>query len=233
MKGDKQLSTVPGVCCRYDIITEPAQRGKAYALRGIERKQRSLYSVRMRRSALIRWLSVTLLVAGCSAERIIPESLEPQIDRTVTFQDVLAAPESYAGRLVVFGGEVLKAKRLKAGTEIELLHLLLDKQERPSLDRQQSQGRFLALQPEFLDPATLVEGTKMTIVGEVSGAKTQSLDDIEYRYPVVIVKHLHVWSAQSDRAAHPYASPRFSIGIGGGTGGRIGGGGGVGFGIGF
>lgn len=199
----------------------------------MERKQRALYSVRMRLLSLIGWLSVTLLFTGCASERIIPESLEPQIDRTVAFHGVLGAPESYVGRLVVFGGEVLKAKRLKTGTEIELLHLPLDKQERPSLDRQQSQGRFLALQPEFLDPATIVEGTKMTIVGEVSGTKTQLLDDIEYRYPVVIVKHLHIWSAQSDRAVSPYGSPRFSLGIGGGTGGRIRGGGGVGFGIGF
>lgn len=199
--------------------------------RGIETKPQSRYSVAMRLLSLIGWLSVALLASGCFAERIIPESLESQIDRTVAFQDVLAAPDSYTGRVVVFGGEVLKAKRLKTGTEIELLQLPLDKQERPSVDRQQSQGRFLALQPEFLDPATLVEGTKMTIVGEVSGAKTEHLDDVEYRYPVVIVKHLHIWSAQSTSYARPYASPRFSIGIGGGTGGRIGGGGG--FGIGF
>jgi len=146
------------------------------------------------------------------------------------FRDVVAAPDSYQGRIVVFGGEVLKAKRLKEGTEIELLQLPIDKGERPILDRQQSQGRFLAIQQEeFLDPATIAEGTKMTIVGEVSGTKTEHLDDVEYRYPVLIVKHLHIWSAQSSDYVLP--RPGFSIGIFGGTGGRVGGGGG--FGIGF
>lgn len=58
---------------------------------------------------------------------------------------------------MVLGGVALKAKRLKAGTQIELLQLPLDTGESPILDRQQSQGRFLAVQQEFLDPATIVE----------------------------------------------------------------------------
>lgn len=173
-------------------------------------------------------LLVVLLIAGCASQRVVPDELEPMVDRAVTFVEVVAAPESYQGRLLVLGGEVLKAKRLKDGTQIELLQLPLDKNERPILDRQRSQGRFFAIQQEFLDPATIAAGTKMTIVGEVSGAETDHLDDVEYRYPVVIVKHLHTWQEQS----HDYVRPRpgFSIGIFGGTG--FGGGRG-GLGIGF
>lgn len=176
------------------------------------------------------WLAAFVLAAACSSQRVIPESLEPLVDRTVGFRELVAAPESYQGKVVVLGGEVLKAKRLKEGTQIELLQLTLDKDERPILDRQQSQGRFLALQREFLDPATIVAGTKMTIIGEISGSKTEALDDVDYRYPVVIVKHLYTWPSQSqDYIIQP--RPRFSIGIGGGTGMGVGGGGG--FGLGF
>lgn len=175
------------------------------------------------------WWAVLILSAACSSQRVIPEALEPLVDRAVTFREVVEAPDSYRGKIVVVGGEVLKAKRLKAGTQIELLQLPLDKGERPILNRQQSQGRFLAIQEEFLDPATIVEGAKMTIVGEVSGAKTEHLDDVEYRYPVLIVKHLHTWPAPSPDYARP--QPGFSIGIFGGSGGRIGGGGGIGLGF--
>lgn len=155
--------------------------------------------------------------------------MEPLVDRTVSFRDVLASPESYKGRVLVLGGEVLKAKRLQDGTQIEFLQLPLEDGEEPIPDRQQSQGRFLALQQEFLDPATVVQGTRVTIVGEVSGAKTDRLDDVEYRYPMLIVKHLHTWPADS----YAQRQPGFSIGVFGGTG--IGGGsrGGGGFGIGF
>lgn len=175
------------------------------------------------------WLTMFILAAACSSQQIIPESLESLVDRSVSFRDLVSAPETYEGKVVVLGGVVLKAKRLKEGTQIELLQMPLDKGERPILDRQQSQGRFLAIQQEFLDPATIVEGSAMTIVGEVSGAKTDYLDDVEYRYPVVIVKHLHVWLAPSYDNAQP--RPRFSIGLGGGTGVGVGGGGG--FAIGF
>ena len=184
----------------------------------------------MRLTSLSSWWVVALaMIAACSSQRVIPEALEPLVDRAVTFHEVVATPDSYLGKIVVFGGEVLKAKRLKEGTQIELLQLPLDRGERPILDRQQSQGRFLAIRQEFLDPATIVEGTKMTIVGELSKAKVEHLDDVEYRYPVLIVKYLHVWPARSDEYGRP--RPRFSIGVGGGTGMGVGGGGG--FGIGF
>ena len=175
------------------------------------------------------WVAAFIVAAACSSQRVVPGLLEPLVDRTVTFPEILSAPESYQGKVVVLGGVVLKAKRLKDGTQIELLQLPLDKSERPLLDRQQSQGRFLAIQPDFLDPATLIEGSAMTIVGEVSGAKTDYLDDVEYRYPVVIIKHLHPWPAPSHDNTQP--RPRFSIGLGGGTGVGVGGGGG--FAIGF
>ncbi|MGQ0556948.1 MAG: Slp family lipoprotein [Nitrospiraceae bacterium] len=175
------------------------------------------------------WVVAVGLIAACSSQRVIPEALEPLVERAVLFREVVAAPDSYQGKVVVFGGEVLKAKRLKEGTQIELLQLPLDRGERPILDRQQSQGRFLAIQQEFLDPATIVEGTKMTIIGELSKSKVEHLDDVEYRYPVLIVKHLYLWPARSDNDARP--RPRFSIGVGGGTGMGVGGGGG--FGIGF
>ena len=75
----------------------------------------------------------------------------------------------------------------------------------------------------------MVQGTRVTIVGEVSGAKTDYLDDVEYRYPTLIVKHLHVWHLE------PYAQrqPGASFGVFGGmeVGGRSRGGGGVGVGF--
>jgi len=176
------------------------------------------------------WLAMFLLLTACSGQRVIPDSLEPLVDRTVSFPELVATPETYQGKLVVLGGEVLKTKRLKEGTQVELLQLPLDRGERPILDRQQSQGRFLVIQQEFLDPAAIAIGTLMTVVGEASGAKTEPLDEVEYRYPLLIVKHLHTWPTQSqDYRLQP--RPRFSIGLGGGTGGRMGGGGG--FGIGF
>ncbi|MER3423643.1 MAG: hypothetical protein C4293_10820 [Nitrospiraceae bacterium] len=57
-----------------------------------------------------------------------------------------------------------------------------------------SEGRFLAVQgAESLDPATIEAGTLITVVGEVKGAETKSLDESQYTYPVLEVKHLVDW----------------------------------------
>jgi len=170
-----------------------------------------------------------ILLAGCSSQQIVPESLEPRVDRTVTFWGVLASPDSYMGRVLVRGGEVLKVKRLPDGMQIELLQLPLKDRQEPSRNRQQSQGRFLALQQEFPDPTSVVEGTRVIIVEEVSGAKTDRLDDGEYRYPTLTVKDLRVWPVQS----YGQLQPGFSIGVFGGTGIVGGSRGDGGFGIGF
>ena len=54
---------------------------------------------------------------GCSFSPVgIPETLELQIDKNVTFMEVLASPESYKGRLILLGGKILEAERLKEGT---------------------------------------------------------------------------------------------------------------------
>jgi outer membrane lipoprotein len=178
------------------------------------------------------WVAILSLIAvGCSSSPAgIPESLEPQIDRNVTFTEVLTSPESYKDRLILLGGEVLNARRLKEGTQVELLQLPLNKYQEPTTDLTQSQGRVLVLHQEFLDPATLTPGMLVTFVGEVSGAVIGKIDEVDYRYPTLTVKHWHVWSPATleDSRGGPY------FGVFGGTG--FGGGGsrgGAGVGIGF
>ncbi len=189
------------------------------------------YSMDMWSRLLKVWMVVlSLTTAGCSSSPAeIPESLEPQIDRNVTFAEVLASPESYKGRLILLGGEMLKAKRLKRGTQVELLQLPLNEDQEPTMDLTQSQGRVLVLHEEFLDPATLIPGMLVTFVGEVSGATTEKLDEVDYRYPTLTVKHWHVWSpaAFDRRRGGPSFGVYGGMGVGGGT--RGGGGFGIGY----
>jgi len=106
-------------------------------------------------------------------------------------------------------GIVLKGKRIKNHTEIEILQLPAGSGVVPSSDRTESQGRFIAVKEDFLDPATLPEGTPVTVVGEVKGAMTKMLDDAEYEYPVLEIKKLINWTRTlppnySGAAPYPY-----------------------------
>jgi len=127
----------------------------------------------------------------------------------------------------MLGGQVLQAKRLTEATRIEVLHLPLDESKRPSSQRTSSLGRFLAYQQQFLDPATLSDQPHVTIVGEVTGLATAKLDETEYRYPTIDVKHMHVWKAENRDQQQGFG---VGLGIGGGSGGF---GGGIGIGTGF
>lgn len=189
------------------------------------------YSTHMWSRFLNVWVLILSLIAlGCSSSPVrIPETLEPHIDQNLTFTEVLASPESYKGRLILLGGEILKAKRLKEGTQVELLQLPLNEDQEPTTDLTRSEGRVLVLHQEFLDPATLTPGMLVTFVGEVSGAIIEKMAEVDYRYPTLTVKHWHVWSPATfdDRRGWPYFGVYGGMGVDGGS--RGGGGFGIGF----
>src|SRR5215510_16327849 len=118
----------------------------------------------------MRWqwfISATLclFITACASSQDAGDS---SAANQVSFLQVKTSPDSFRGQSVVFGGEVLTAKRLKDGTRIEILQLPLDNSGVPGFDLTQSQGRFIAMHREFLDPATLPRGTMVTVSGDVT-----------------------------------------------------------------
>ena len=88
---------------------------------------------------------------------------------------------------------ILKAANLKEGTQIEVLQLPLDRRERPVGRLTNSEGRFLIVYPGYLETAVLKEGHRITVVGGVSGKKVGLIDEVEYTYPYLEAKFIHVW----------------------------------------
>jgi len=124
----------------------------------------------------------------------VPPELEQQIDSSVAFADLRASPDDYVGRIIVVGGVVIRAKRTKDQTEVEVLQLPTEAGGPSTTARLRSEGRFLAVREEFLDPATVPPGTPITVIGVVRGSTTRPLDESEYLYPVLDIKHLIDWS---------------------------------------
>lgn len=168
-------------------------------------------------TAFVLLIGGAVLFSGCAesihqvqrdAELLgVPPGLEEEIDRSVHFADLKRAPTDYIGRTVMLGGTVIRAKRMKAGTEVEVLQLPSAQDGPLAEDRLRSQGRFLAVRETFLDPASLPEGTPITVIGTVTGETTRPLDESDYTYPVLDVKHIIDWnsiSAQRRRDRLPY-----------------------------
>ncbi|HMU30932.1 MAG TPA: Slp family lipoprotein [Nitrospira sp.] len=159
------------------------------------------------------------LLSGCAQsahqsgrdllDQILPDQLQQQIDPTVTFPELKANPSAYQGKTIMVSGIVVKSKRRKDQTEIEVLQIPTGTGAVPSKDRARSQGRFLAVKSgEFLDPAVVDAGTPVTVVGEVGPPVTRPMDDGEYTYPVLAITHLVDWDEVNPamRSA-PYAYP--------------------------
>jgi outer membrane lipoprotein len=167
------------------------------------------------RSSFTGLLLLFVMCAGCASTQ---ETGDGQAASQIEFPQVKSAPDSFKGQPVVFGGQVLSARRLKEGTRIEILQLPLDRSGQPGYDLTQSQGRFLAVQRDFLDPATLPHGTLVTVTGQVTGSITLPLDETEYHYPVVDIRQLQVWNRSPDPAPRirpqigpgPYWGPYWS-----------------------
>jgi outer membrane lipoprotein len=159
----------------------------------------------------IALLSIAAVVAGCASSSDTMD--QPQGGPPAPpFEQIKSTPDSFKGQPMVLGGQVLSAKRLKDGTRIEVLQLPLNNSQQPAPDLMKSQGRFVAIQREFLDPATLPQGTFVTITGEVTGSMTLPLDETEYTYPVVEVKTLRTWNPMQDSTQwssrpYPYYGP--------------------------
>ncbi|MGD9851914.1 MAG: Slp family lipoprotein [Nitrospirales bacterium] len=159
-----------------------------------------------------RWIgamfSFGILIAGCSTPYVttLPGNLASRVDLSLNFLQIKESPDSHKGKLVMLGGQVLEARRLKDSTQLTILQLPLIDQQEPTAELTQSQGRFIATQQDFLDPATVPSGTKVTVVGEISGSLNQSLDETTYDYPTINIKHIKVWPQVSLNSYHypPY-----------------------------
>lgn len=159
-----------------------------------------------------RWMwgifSFGILIAGCSTPYVttLPGDLAGRVDPTLNFLQIRESPDSYKGKLVMLGGQILEARRLKDSTQLTILQLPLIDEREPGTDLTESQGRFIASQQDFLDPATVPSGTRVTVVGEVSGTLSKSLDETTYDYPTINIKHLKVWPQVS---ANSYYYPPY------------------------
>ena len=174
-----------------------------------------------------------LLVSACSGNKVIPPDLKDQIDSSASFRDIQASPQSFQGRTVLLGGEILGARRVQDGIELEMLQLPVNGDDPPTERRTDSQGRFLAVDRGGGDPASFPSGTRLTLVGAITGEETRRLDESTYRYPTLEVKHLYVWSEDSYRDRSGSVGLFGGVGVGFGSGGRSGSFGGVGVGMGY
>ena len=144
-------------------------------------------------------LGILVFVVGCAQpyKATLSSDLASQLNDSLSFSQIIEFPDEHKGKLVILGGQILSAKRLQHSTELIILQLPLIQQQEPTTELTRSEGRYIAYQQEFLDPATVPPGTWIILVGEMSGSVTQNLDETEYTYPTLTIKQYKVWPTHS------------------------------------
>lgn len=157
----------------------------------------------MKKILLMSLLALSLL-SGCA--HVISEEARKLVDPAVTFTKLRETPEAFMGKYVMLGGMIAGAKNTKEGGQLEVVQVDLDSDGMPE-DTFRTGGRFLATTVTFLDVMVFKPGRLVTIVGEVKGKKTLPLDEIDYTYPVISIREIHVWKTYDTDYGYPYPTP--------------------------
>lgn len=149
-----------------------------------------------------RFAFILLLLVITSCAPALSKHIRSQATPDISFPDLQASVEKYEGRVVIFGGYILNTANNQDGTVLTILQAPLDSANKP-VSADSSQGRFLVLSKKFLDPEIYSKGRKITVGGEVTGARSRTLGNRDYEYPVIEALELHLWPKE-DRYARPY-----------------------------
>ena len=149
----------------------------------------------MPKNLFILLLLSSMIFSGC-ASIMKPQELRDVSVENIALGQVIKNPEDYKGKTVLWGGKIMRAVNKKEGTLIEVLQLPLDRSDRPK-DVDASEGRFLVLQ-DYLDVAIYRQGREISVIGEVQGVKTLPLGEIEYVYPFLKARTIHLWEIRPE-----------------------------------
>jgi outer membrane lipoprotein len=168
---------------------------------------------------IITVMSVALLfVSGCNRTDVIPDRLEGKVDRDLRYSDIKNDPQAQKGKLMLAGGKVLSAKRMKDGTRIEVLQIPLSEDLIPTGRTTESKGRFVIIDrgDQVSDPAIFDDDNKrITVVGEVAGSTTITIDEAQEHVPQLVLKHVTIWDWDRVTSGYvPYSGYGYPYGWG-------------------
>jgi len=153
------------------------------------------------RACLVSLIISLMVGSGCA--HVISERVLDEVNRNISFERLIKDPNSYQGQTVLLGGVIVKATHDPAGTLLEIYQTDIDWEKRP-VDIDVSGGRFLALYQGFLDSEIYKKGRKVTLAAVVAGQRTLKLGEIDYSYPFLLIKEIHLWKKEPKPVCDPY-----------------------------
>lgn len=151
-------------------------------------------------------LVLTLALSGCT--HVISEESRNQVDRNITFSDVIKNTDTFIGKKILVGGKIARIRNSNEGGQLEVVQFTLDNTGFP-IEVSKSAGRFIATSPDFLDPLIYKVGRLVTMAGEVKGKKQGAVDGAEYLFPLIGIQEVFAWKQDENEMGVTSPTPSF------------------------
>lgn len=144
---------------------------------------------------------VLMLLSACASN--IPAEIRQDLDHAPSIAQLRAAPDSYVGEQVRWGGVIEKLDNREQTSRLTIIAFPLSDQGEP-LTSQPSSGRFIAVVNEFLEPLVYTRNRHITVRGSYNSTETQNIGEFLYAYPLISTEHHYLWPKRQIARYNPY-----------------------------
>ena len=135
-------------------------------------------------------LPLALLLGACASQ--VPEAIRKATADSPSLSQVNQATDNHLGRQVRWGGTIIETGNREENTWLTVLGRPLNKSGDPR-STDESDGRFIVIVPEFLDPAVYAPDRQVTVTGTLLRTEAGKVGEFPYTYPVVQAEAWYLW----------------------------------------
>jgi len=150
---------------------------------------------------ILYFIVIVMVMSGCASK--LPQSIAQPPAEVISASAVQQHPESYLGKQVRWGGEILEVANAEQHTDVLVVGRELEKDGEP-IEDSKVDARFIARFSGFREPADFPEGKRLTVSGTLSGVEVRNVGEFPYPYPVVEVIESHRWPEKKHYDHYPY-----------------------------
>ena len=143
------------------------------------------------------YAGLLLIVSMTACSTHIPPEIKQPIEGAPGIGEVRDSADAYISKKVRWGGVILDTENKQDASSLTIVAFPLNKDGEPQVS-DQSTGRFIAVVDAFLEPTVFSRDREITVTGTLLKTQTLNVGEFAYEYPVVQVKHYHIWPEKAD-----------------------------------
>ena len=140
---------------------------------------------------------MALVLVGCSS---VPDEIASENEEAlVGYKVAKHQGEKVAGEPARWGGVIADVRNTEDHTVLEIVSFPLQRWGRPEVS-DNSQGRFLAVVNDFIDPDVYKQGRSMSFVGTIGQTQQGKIGEYVYTYPVIEATGYYLWQPERKKS---------------------------------